>query len=485
MMPYRVARVTSAGRLVLALSMGGGSAVARAAAAQDPGTAARPVAVRGVVFDSITRAPLARVRVDFVRADSLGTPEIAATTSAAGAFGITLASGKWLAAIEDPRFDSLGVKVPARTIEIQQARTASVQLATPSSKTITRLLCGEAQAAGDVAMVGVVRTVSNAPLDSAAVRLQWLDLTLTHGAVERSADTRVTRTQRGGWYTLCGVPGGATALASAEFGATSTGTVAIAVAESPIRLDLMLDTSAAGNVASARYRAVVRALSGKPIPHARARVIGHRYYMSNDDGIVVLDSLSLGSQTLEVVALGYAPLRRTLEVASSDAPADSIVLMSAESVLDTVRVIAGRDPTGFAWRRSLKVGQFITAADIERENPRTTTSLIRARDAMRYTLDAGGHPYVAMAAGPGRGNCTPFVLLDGFPIPPGPSVAGLPTVDWSLHPRDIGGVEIYVNPAQVPPQFRNFPGEVPSCGVIAFWTRERLGVPPKAPSGPP
>jgi hypothetical protein len=152
--------------------------------------------------------------------------------------------------------------------------------------------------------------------------------------------------------------------------------------------------------------------------------------------------------------------------------------------LDTVRIRAREDVTGFAWRRSLKVGQFITASDIERENPATTTTLLRTRDALRYSLDGSGRPFMAMTAGPGK-NCTPRILLDGFPIPDGsvPSVTGVPRLDWALHPDEIGGVEIYVNPAQVPAQFVE-PGGKP-CGIIAFWTRERLAIAPKLQGGPP
>lgn len=505
-----IARIISANIVALGLSIAGGSSLVRAAAVQGAVQIAQPVKVHGVVFDSLTHAPLAGARVAFVRADSLGTSEIASTTSSTGAFETSLPDGRWVAAIEHPRFDSLGLNVPARLVEIRRATTATIRLATPSSNTMTRLLCGQPERAGDVALVGMVRTVSNTPLDSAAVLLQWLDVTWTRDSVGHSTTTRIARTQRGGWYTLCGVPGGATALVWAEYADASTGTVVITATGVPIRLDLTLDTTAARRASagenrtgsstaedttghrppalagSARYRAVVRDLTGRPIPRARARVIGHRYYLSNDSGVVALDSLPLGSQTLEVLALGYAPVRRTLDVVSSDAPLDSIVLAGAESLLDTIRVSAGRDPTGFGWRRSLKVGQFITVADIERENPRSTTSLIRTRDAMRYTSDQNGRPFVAMTAGPRR-ICRPFVLLDGFPVPAGPpSVTGVPSLDWSLHPDEIGGVEIYVNPSQVPPQFATFKERTdPNCGVVVFWTRQRLGIPQKVQVGPP
>ena len=196
----------------------------------------------------------------------------------------------------------------------------------------------------------------------------------------------------------------------------------------------------------------------------------------------ILD-LQPADYTLFVRQIGFAPTTSQLQVNESDTLRVSIALTRLTPALDTVRVSAREDVTGFAWRRSLKVGQFITAADIERENPRTTTSLLRTRDGVAYSFDRAGNPFVALTRGAGR-NCRAMLLLDGFPIRGGaPTVPGVPSLDWVLHPDEIGGVEIYANPAQVPPRFTNF-GPV-NCGVIVFWTRERLGIPPMAQLAPP
>ena len=232
---------------------------------------------------------------------------------------------------------------------------------------------------------------------------------------------------------------------------------------------------------TARYRAVVRDWSGRPVPNARARMLGHRYALTDEDGSVVLDSLPAGSQTLEVLAVGYFPDRRLVEVRSDRSPADTITLTALQSALDTVRVTAGRGVSGFDMRRRGTVGQFITAADIERENPKNTTSLLRTRDGLRYTFDRVGNPFIAMTAGPGRA-CRPAIYVDGFPPPPAPpAVAGVASLNWMVHPEEIGGVEIYNSPAMVPAQFAG--GGMRTCGVIVFWTREKLGMktPPTNP----
>ena len=45
-----------------------------------------------------------------------------------------------------------------------------------------------------------------------------------------------------------------------------------------------------------------------------------------------------------------------------------------------------------------------------------------------------------------------------------------------MHADEIGGVEIYTTPGQVPAEFARF-AVGPPCAAIIFWTRERLGLP--------
>jgi hypothetical protein len=234
---------------------------------------------------------------------------------------------------------------------------------------------------------------------------------------------------------------------------------------------------------TARYRAVVRDVNGRPVPNARAQITGHRFVLTDLQGSVVIDSLRRGPQNLEVLAVGYVPERRVVQVGVDNAPADTIVLVALESVLDTVRVIAGRGGTGFDARRRGGVGQFITAADVERENPRNTASLLRTRDNVRLAYDRVGNASIALALGASDKGCRPLTLLDGFPMAPVPTVRGVPSVNWAVLPEEIGGVEIYNNPAQVPPQFAIWGNR--TCGAIVFWTREKLGLPKAPRTNPP
>jgi hypothetical protein len=484
----------------------GALSVVRAADAQRGAETTMTVRVHGTVFDSITRTPLAGARVAFVPAGALGTTPLATTTVANGTFDIALASGRWVAAIEHPRFDSLGVDLPVRRVDVPRAPQFTLALATPSAGTLMRALCGPQEHAGDVAMVGMVRPVASASgIDSAEVLVQWVDLTLTGGAFKRSIATRAARTNRDGWYVLCDVPAGAEVMAWAERGSATTGAVVTRISGAPTRFDLAIDASARDDATShdqprdsggvraddsrrpplrsgnARYRIVVRSLSGRPVPNARARTLGHGFVLTDARGSAVLDSLPGGSQTLEVFAVGYVPERRVVEVGGEGAPPDTIVLAGLESVLDTIRVTVGRGANGFDARRTGKVGQFITAADIERENAPSTALLLRTRDNVRITYDRRGNAALLTGVAGDR-FCQPMLIVDGFPrsLWGVPVARGIPSVNWVVHPEELGGVEIYNNSAEIPPQFKIWEDPKHRCGAIVFWTRESLGL-PKAP----
>jgi hypothetical protein len=293
-----------------------------------------------------------------------------------------------------------------------------------------------------------------------------------------------------------------------------------------MRLDLWLDPSstlgahapdsagaAQSSLDAARRRPSVRAgrvrlrvqvtdASGKPIPGARARVVGHRFAVGDQNGTVVLDSLPGGSQTLEVRALGFVPLTRAVHLAAGDAAPDTIALTSVKSLLDTVRVSAGRvyaaDASGFELRRKTGIGSYITREEVDRLQPFNFASLMQARSGVKVSDDSHGDQHIQMQA-PWGGVCFPAVWVDGDVIvyPAGPSSgalmtgplskgaapggspgadahgnqpssgggsggtagspasepAGIVELNWLVRPDEIEGVEIYRRPMEVPPRF--------------------------------
>lgn len=452
------------------------------------------VAVRGTVFDSLTRTPLVGARVAFTAADSLAGTVAKATTDTNGTFALSMRDGTWLMEVEHPRFDSLHVAVPPRRVVVPRQDAFTLVVGTPSSRTVTRALCGSSVRSDDVALVGIVRNaLTYEGVDSASVFVKWVDLTLSGRGVTRSTETHVTRTTRDGWYVSCGVPAQATLLSWAERGGATTGAVPVTLAGAPGRFDLSLDTTAHPSKASldrepessaenffptsagtARFHVLVRDLHERPVANARVRILGRSTARSDASGAVTFDSIAGGTQTLEVLSLGYRPERHTVDVAIGGEPTDTVVLAALKDVLDAVRITASRDATGFELRRATRKGQFITAADVASENPVNTTHLLRTRPGLRYRFDRRGLAYIDVNTLDSP--CMPLILVDGFPPGAAPTTPGHAVLDWIMHPDEIGGVEIYTTPGQVPAEFARF-AFGPACAAIVFWTREQLGLP--------
>lgn len=400
-----------------------------------------------------------------------------------------------------PSVAKLGVVTVALSLAACGPRTVRVDpMSDPVSvrgnevDSLARALCGSSVRDDDVALVGVVRNAAtHTGVDSVSVFVEWVDLTLTARGVSRSTETRVARTTSDGRYVVCGVPAEAELLSWAERGDATTGAVLLTSTRTGAHLDLTLDTTAhpatgplglapdssgaalfPSPAGTARYRVLVRDVGGRPVTTARVRLIGRNYVYSDANGAVTLDSIASGTQTLEVLSIGYQPERRTVDVAVGGQPTDTVVLTSLNTVLDTVRITASRDPTGFELRRETRKGQFITAVDIANENPLNTTHLLRTRPGLRYSMDRRGLGFIEVTTLDTR--CIPLILVDGFPPGDAPATPGHAALDWIMHPEEIGGVEIYTTPGQVPGEFHRFGGA--PCAAIVIWTRERLGVPP-------
>jgi hypothetical protein len=455
------------------------------------------VSVRATVFDSLTRTPLSGARIAFRAADSATATVAEATTDANGVFTLSLLSGAWLMQVEHARFDSLRVPVPPRRVVVPRQAVFTFAVGTPSASTLTRALCGSNVRNDDIALVGTVRNAAtHTALDSASVFVRWVDLTVTARGATRSTETHVTQTNSDGWYVSCGVPAEAMLMSWVERGGATTGAVLVTSTRAPTRLDLTLDTTAHPSMTplgleadssgvslfpttsgAARYHVLVRDAAGRPVTNARVRLLGRNTSRSDVNGAATFDSIASGTQTLEVLSIGFQPERRTVDVAVGGEPTDTVVLASLNTVLDTVRITAGRDPTGFELRRATRKGQFITATDVVSENPVNTTHLLRTRPGLRYTFDRNGVASIEVTTLDKP--CRPLILVDGFPPGAAPEAPGRAALDWIVHPEEIGGVEIYTTPGQVPAEIARF--AVAPCAAIVFWTRERLGLPKPAP----
>src|SRR5262249_13956115 len=111
---------------------------------------------------------------------------------------------------------------------------------------------------------------------------------------------------------------------------------------------------------------------------------------------------------------------------------------------------------------------------IERQNPARTTQAIRTLPGVRLAYSRSGIPFLEFTTQ--TGPCRPVLLLDGFKPGPVPTVPGRTMLDWIVHPDEVGGIEVYNQPARMPPEVMLVAGPE-ACGAIVIWTREKMGLP--------
>ena len=460
--------------------------------AQQPVT---PVTVQGTVFDSLSRAPLANALIQFVHAG--GAPGFAsATTGSDGKFVVELEPGKWIAGFTHPLVDSLMIELPVRRVDVGVSSNPRVTLAIPSSRTLLLAFCGKQRDDSAGVLQGYVRRApEESRLDSGDVYVQWIEMQIGRKGIERDLPTLRARVNPDGSYRVCGVPANTEAAVWAQRGAASTGLVTAMIPKSGIaRFDLTLDPLAthevvflrdsgavadstpllpgeklrpAPKVGAARLSGVVRDTKGKPLETARARIIGRRPAKTNGAGVFVLDSLALGTQTLEVRALGFVPVSRLVNVTDAAVP-DTIRMTSIKAMLDTIKVIGERvynaDVNGFEMRRRGGMGRYISRQDIDRQRPYEFTNLLYSIPGMRVSFRAG---HVSVATRGVVGYCTPAIFLDGFQQ----NLDYESDLNFLVQPDEIEGVEIYTSGPSTPAQFTGHGGM--GCGSIVVWTRQR------------
>jgi hypothetical protein len=195
--------------------------------------------------------------------------------------------------------------------------------------------------------------------------------------------------------------------------------------------------------------------------------------ITGDSGGFRIHGLTPGAHDLALRRLGFTPDTFTINVLAADSTIVALRLERRVQVLAADTVEAARVhhrlvATGFEERRRAGLApqsQFITRADIERENPiRLTDMFKRMASRAQQCKDAG------------------TVFLDGVLTMQPTAVYGGPmararrqsgrydAIDF-IQPVEVVGVEVYVGP-QVPSQFNitRRPTGDRSC-VVAIWTR--------------
>ena len=111
----------------------------------------------------------------------------------------------------------------------------------------------------------------------------------------------------------------------------------------------------------------------------------------------------------------------------------------------------------FESRRALGIGQFMTAAEIDKLNVVATNDLLHRLTPNRTRP--------ARRLGPGAVCTRQTWYLDGVLLPASTNPDELPS------PKDLAGIEFYASPATIPLQYKSTSGGG-FCGVVLMWTKD-------------
>lgn len=450
---------------------------------------AQGATITGLVHDSISHAPLAGAEIQLVPANDPSSLAHTATSDSLGRFALSnVPKGRYALGFLHPMLDSLGVDIPLREVIVDDNRSMRVDLGIPGGAKLRRAICGNASTKDSVGViVGFVRdAASDMPVAGVSVITEWLELVFSAGGFVRKVPRLVATTGDNGWFAVCNVPVGGTMSMLASKGSDSTGAVEVQMpAEGFARRDLVLgpsetvvvednapraDTAAKRppqriRVGNARLSGtVVAAVEGNALGGAVVGIVNGPQTRANERGEWVISNAPVGTRMLEVRAIGYYPVRRTVNVAAAGSQV-KVALSTMKAVLDTVRVSASRtydrNMIDFEKRRRSGLGRYLTAADILRHHPVTISDALRMVPGV--FAERGETGMTLAVRGMFSDRCSPAVYIDDRYMW---DMSG-DELDAYIKPDHIAGIEIYSG-TMVPPQYQP---PMLGCGSIVIWTK--------------
>lgn len=213
---------------------------------------------------------------------------------------------------------------------------------------------------------------------------------------------------------------------------------------------------------------VVSSITGEPIGNAAVSLRrGRAGAVTDSTGRFAIPAAIAGEDTVEVRYVGYetSSVPLTLEPGVTT----RVVLLLSPTVVRVaeleVQVERGEfriNLREFERRKNKGIGHFITREQIERQKPRETSDLLRRVPGLRVgPSDTGTGSRTEITVARDAMHCTPAIFVDGLYLPNA-------DVDDIIVP-DLGGIEVYTGPGQVPVRFASMASS--ACGAILIWTR--------------
>lgn len=464
-----------------------------------PSTAGAQASIEGTVLDSLrSRSPMAGAMVVLVEQNRY------ARSDARGRFRFdNVPAGRVSLGFLHPLLDSLDLQLPPLPLDITNGHVTKTALVVPPAVRLYSQLCTDARDVDGGVVVGRVHDVDDgAPIADAVVATQWIEFTLSEGRSTPRVVATAARTNASGIFVLCNVPIEVPLAVRARFDGALAGPAQLSLDNRLLgRADLALsrrDTAARHMVVSdsvvsdhairgtATLRGRVVRPNGAPVPDATIGVPGSgRLTRADADGRFILDGVAAGTRTIDVRAVGTAPLLQVFDFANGGMRDTTFVLLPPAQTLNTVTTTAARayrgagfEASGFFERQRMGFGAYATEEEIKRHESFDLNALLLRMRGVSVQADMMGLPgMMPYLRGMRGGRCIPAYFLDGVRImvdSPTPDPSGrrkYPYTDlMGMVPvQSVKAIEVYPSPGGIPLQFdATALGE---CGSIVIWTR--------------
>jgi hypothetical protein len=462
--------------------VGGLLASARPVQAQDVRTT-----VTGTVYDSVGKRQLDSAVVQLVRADRPGEGRTV-MADANGRFRFDdVTQGSWILGFLHPVLDSLGLPTPMLHVRVRDPEPIRAMLAVPSAASIVRSVCGVSADSGGLWFGYTRSAVDGRPVPGTTVHAQWSRIHVVGKSLQRDLPEVAGPSGEDGVFRQCYMPADEIVIGRAWRDADSSGVVTFTMPPSgllrrdiyvgPVNLvetRLPLDSlgSDSGVVVPVRTgsgRLVGRVTNpgGRPIKGARLRFIETgAQAVANDEGYFGIDSLPLGSFSVDARAIGHVSALQPVDIVAGPPATANIVLANRKVYLDTVKVVGRRvvdsqQHLDFLRRKRQGFGSFFDEAELEKRPAMYLTDYLRMTPGVRV-FDRGRILFRSMGFSQ---YCSPTLFLDRMRIGEVNELG----IDALVSPQDVIAMEVYSRPTQVPAEFQTLDG----CGAIVVWTGRR------------
>ena len=277
-----------------------------------------------------------------------------------------------------------------------------------------------------------------------------------------------------GALSLC-VPGDARAATLwAEFGDDSSEEAVVAFepgSAHEVHLRVLFGDAKPGRIVGR----VLDATTEDPVATATLSLTGRPAQVQSDrQGRFALTGVPAGSHLLEVERIGYASLRYEVTVVRGLSTELQVGLVPAPVRMEPLVVTASRprrlEINGFYDRKYfgelLGGGTYFTLEDIDRRRPVRVSHMLADAPGIRLRCPGSGFRDCWVESSRASGGFTPggcelSAYLDGSPIP-------VRELDSLVLPVEVGGIEVYQGPGELPPEFGGYDAR---CGAVVIWTK--------------